>query len=72
MIVEMRVKSFKKSLEESLGSIKLSKDIMKLMDVDKKIVIDSIDSFEEACRLHVEEMKKELLNDTEKDRPELG
>lgn len=66
MIVERRVEGFKESLENTLGSVKFHKEIKKVVDIDDQVIIDSIDSFEEACRRHLEEMKKELLEDSEK------
>ena len=65
MIVEKSVKDSKESLEKTLGSVKSHKEMKKIVDVDNQVVINFIDSFEEACRLHVEEMKKELLGDFE-------
>lgn len=66
MIIEKRVEGFKESLENTLGSVKFQKAIKKILDIDDQVVIDSIDSFEEACKQHLEGMKKELLDDSER------
>ncbi|UUV17352.1 hypothetical protein NRK67_00500 [Fusobacteria bacterium ZRK30] len=71
MIVESRVKNFKEGLENTLGSIKFHKEIKKVVDIDDQVIIDSIDSFEEACKQHLEGMKKELLDNSEREEENL-